>query len=92
MKKYIIVNHCTNGTSFCDVYAGLEMGPNTLEAAANRFHDLIVDEYDGNEVTDYHDDPVTPESVIDDVMNRGLRCIKIENDACEVFTIIEIEV
>lgn len=92
MKKYIIVNHCTNGTSFSDVFARLEMGPNTLEGAANRFRDLIVEEYDGYEVTDYHDDPVTPESVIEDVLNRGLRCIQIENDTCEVYTIIEIEV
>ena len=92
MSKYIIVNHCLNGSRFVDVYASLEKGPCTLEEAAERFRDLIMDEYPLNEITDYHDDSVTAESVVDDVLNRGLRCIQIDNEDHEVYTIIAIEI
>ena len=87
---YIIVDHCGNPQSYKEYLAVLHTS-GTLEHCAKIMKQLY-DEWvaDGYEVTDYHDDPIDGDTLVETLMQGGYFAMQVNNESNDYHTLMEV--
>jgi hypothetical protein len=90
MITHIIINHCLNPECARDYYAQ-RCCSGSLKVCAERLKGICEEFADyGYNVTDAHDDPVDPDTIVEKVLNGELACIQMDTGAHDIYTIVEI--